>query len=71
LLPTGGLEKWLSWPISRDSWLNQFGSHAFKILLGEIGIDPLFKEDKTGAAQTSLKVKPMVRIMIRPSSFAL
>jgi len=71
LLPTVGHVKWLSWPIGRDLWLDQFEPHASKILLNEIGVAPLFKGDKTVAARTSLKVKRMLRIMICPSSFVL
>jgi len=42
LLPTGEVAKWLTWPISRDQWLNRFEAHNFQILQDEIDFRRLF-----------------------------
>ena len=31
MLLTDGMARWFSWPISRNHWLNRFGTHAFSI----------------------------------------
>src|SRR4029077_13614182 len=70
LLPTGGVAGWLSWPISRDQWLNRFGMHAFQIRQGKIGFGQFFSGEMGGGQRLKRATrKPLFRVsrLPRPS----
>ncbi len=56
MLPTWDVARWLSWPISRDRWLDRFEGRVFQIWQDEMGFSQLSRDGWVGAGPLILDV---------------